>query len=114
MKLQIDDTRLRLRLSEEQLATLLATGRLDADLRCPSGERAHRVLVLEDGLGEPACAGDLMDLRIRLPRTAFQAFAAERPRRDGFSFAAGGLEIDVEVDVRDSRRRQVASGAGAG
>lgn len=112
MKLQIDNTRLRLRLSEDQLAALASDGRLAADLCCPSGERASRVIVLEDGLAAATCDGDLMDLRVRLPRQAFLAFAAERPRRDGFSFTFAGLEIGIEVDVRDSRRRQAALPSG--
>lgn len=111
MKLQIDGPHLRLRLSEGQLDTLLQKGRLDADLHCPTGVRATRVLVIEETLSVPACDGDLMDLRIRLPRAAFAAFAVERPRRDGFAFAYKGLDVSVEVDVRDSRRRQ-AAGAG--
>lgn len=114
MKLQIDNTHLRLRLTEDQLAALATDGRLDAGLRCPSGERANRVIVLEDALAAPTCDGDLMDLRVRLPRQAFLAFVAERPRRDGFSFATDGFEIAVEVDVRDSRRRQAAAQSGAG
>ena len=109
MKLQIDETLLRLRLSEDQLATLIGDGRLAAGVRCPSGERASRVIVLEEALATPACVGDLMDLRLRLPRAAFAAFAAERPRRDGYSFSSAGLDISVEVDVRDSRRRQRAA-----
>lgn len=104
MKLQIDGPHLRLRLSEEQLAALLGEGRLTSSLRCPSGERATRVLVLDETLTAPACAGDLMDLRVLLPRGAFAAFAAERPRRDGFTFASDGIEISIEVDVRDSRK----------
>lgn len=109
MKLQIDGPHLRLRLSEGQLETLLQEGRLDADLHCPTGERATRVLVIDEALSVPACDGDLMDLRIRLPRAAFTAFAMERPRRDGFSFASASLDVSVEVDVRDSRRRQAAT-----
>lgn len=104
MKLQIDGPHLRLRLSEEQLAALLGENRLEAGLRCPSGERASRVLVLEEALPLPLCDGDLMDLRIRLPRAAFAAFAAERPRRDGFTFSCDDIEISIEVDVRDSRK----------
>lgn len=112
MKLQIDADRLRFRLSEDQLDLLRRDGRLVATLVCPTGERANRVIVLEDGLVQAICDGDLMDLRVRLPRLGFEAFAAERPRRDGFSFTTERLAIDVEVDVRDSRRKQVANAPG--
>jgi len=37
------------------------------------------------------------------------SFAAARPRRDGYTFTAHGLEIAVEVDVRDSRRRRTGA-----
>ena len=60
------------------------------------------------------CEGDLMDLRVALPRDAFLAFAAERPRRDGFAFACGPLQIVVEVDVRDSHRVRRAASSTAG
>jgi hypothetical protein len=114
MKLQIEEGRLRLRLTEAQLDTLLRDSRVDASLPCPSGERAHRVLVLDTGLTAATCDGDLMDLRIGLPRAGFEAFASERPRRDGFVFTAGAVEITVEVDVRDSRRRQLTGNPAVG
>jgi hypothetical protein len=114
MKLQIEEDRLRLRLTESQLDTLLREGRWEASLPCPTGERAHRVLVLDSGLAAATFDGDLMDLRIGLPRGEFESFAAERPRRDGFTFTAGVLEITVEVDVRDSRRRQLSGNSAPG
>jgi hypothetical protein len=105
MKLQIDGPRLRLRLAEDELARLLRDRHLEAHLPCPNGGQARRAIVLEDGLAEANCDGDLMDLRVRLPLAAFLGFTAERPRRDGFSFAIHALEVSIEVDVRDSRKR---------
>lgn len=110
MRLQIDGSRLRLRLSEEQLALLLEGGRLDAALHCPNGASAGRTLVLDEAGSTPRVEGDLMNLRIRLPRDDFMRFAAERPRRDGFAFACSGIDASIDVDVRDSRRRLGASG----
>jgi hypothetical protein len=107
MKLQIDDQRLRLRLSEEQLDELTRERRLEATLQGPGASRSTRTLMLEEGLMTPVCKGDLMQLQIVLPLTEFLAFARERPRRDGFAFTSDRLELSVEVDVRDSRRRQV-------
>jgi len=108
MKLQIDGTHLRLRLSEAQLATLFDSGHIVAALPCPNGSLARRALQLDDTIEVPACKGDLLDLRIRLPSAAFLAFAAARPRRDGYRFTSNDLDIDIEVDVRDSRRQQAA------
>lgn len=109
MKLNIDGDRLRLRLSEDQLDRLQRERQLEAELACANGRLARRTLVLDAGLDLPACEGDLMALRVRLPHAAFLAFVNERPRRDGFSFSADTLEITVEVDVRDSRRKQAAA-----
>jgi hypothetical protein len=107
MKLQIDDQRLRLRLSEEQLDELTREGRLEATLLGPGASRSTRTLMLEEDLSTPVCKGDLMQLQIILPQAEFLAFARERPRRDGFVFTSERLDLSVEVDVRDSRRRQV-------
>lgn len=105
MKLQIDGVQIRLRLSEDQLETLLREGFVQAALTCPDGQLAQRWLILDPDLPAPACDGNLMHFTTRLPRAQFVAFAAERPRRDGVSFMAGELRVDVEVDVRDSYRR---------
>ena len=113
MKLQIEGQALRLRLSEAELDTVLALGQLENRIACPNGHVATRQLALIDGAGEPSLRGDLMALHIDLPRAAFADFAAERPRRDGFGFSGAGLEVSVEVDVRDSRRHQVGSRSGA-
>jgi hypothetical protein len=113
MKLQIAAGQLRLRLSEEELALLAADGSFHHAVPCPDGATAHCRLTLQVDTEAGQCEGDLMDLRVVLPRDAFLAFAAERPRRDGFVFACGPLRIVVEVDVRDSHRvRRMASPAG--
>lgn len=104
MKLQLDGDRLRLRLSEAELTQLSQEGALRQRWRCPDGDSADCRLSLRDEAGEGHCEGNLMDMRIMLPREAFLAFAAERPRRDGFAFDCGPLKVLVEVDVRDSHR----------
>lgn len=110
MKLQVAASQLRLRLSEEELASLGADGSFHHAVPCPDGSIAHCRLTLQADANAGDCEGDLMDLRVALPRDAFLAFAAERPRRDGFAFACGPLRIVVEVDVRDSHRvRRAAS-----
>lgn len=104
MKLQIEGQALRLRLSENELDTLLEFGQLENRITCPNGRVATRQLALIGDTAETNLRGDLMALHIDLPRAAFADFAAERPRRDGFGFNSAGLEISVEVDVRDSRK----------
>lgn len=104
MKLQVACGQLRLRLSEQELALLTTHGSFAQAMPCPDGSAAQCRLVLDAQAEAGQCRGDLMDLQLLLPRAAFLAFAAERPRRDGFAFAQGPLRISVEVDVRDSHR----------
>ncbi len=112
MKLQIAAGQLRLRLSEEELALLAADGMFRHAVPCPDSGIALCRLTLEPDADAGRCDGNLMDLQVVLPRDAFLAFAAERPRRDGFAFACGPLRIVVEVDVRDSHRvRRMSSPA---
>lgn len=106
MKLQVDAGALRLRLSEAELARLIADGVFEQAVDCPDGSSARCRLSLQDGLAEGRCEGHLMDLRVALPQTDFLAFAGARPRRDGYGFACGPLRVSVEVDVRDSHRRR--------
>lgn len=114
MKLQLDGIRIRLRLSEAELDALLADGHLDQSWTCADGSTAQCRLVLDPEGAGGRCAGNLMDLRVALPRAAFLAFAAERPRRDGFDFGAGAQAVTVEVDVRDSHRRKREAAAASG
>ena len=114
MKLQVAAGQLRLRLSEEELALLTAGGSFHHAVPCPDGSNACCRLTLRAAADAGDCEGDLMDLRVALPRDAFLAFAAERPRRDGFAFACGPLRIVVEVDVRDSHRVRRAASSTAG
>lgn len=105
MKLQVDSQTLRFRLSEAELAGLLRGGSCEDGLRLGDGRVALRAVHLVDDSVAPDLSGDLMDLRATLPRAGFQAFAVERPRRDGFSFTATcGVAVSVEIDVRDSHR----------
>jgi hypothetical protein len=104
MKLNIDIDRLRLRLSEAELEQVLAHGRIDQMWNCPDGTTAHCALTLDTLESSNRCLGNLMRLEITLQREAFAAFAAERPRRDGFAFSQGKTSISVDIDVRDSHR----------
>jgi len=104
MKLQLHGNDYRVRLSEAELAQLLTEGTLVEAWPCPDTTRAQCRLFLHDAADGGTCNGNLMDLHLGLPRAAFAAFAAERPRRDGFALACGQLRVLVEVDVRDSHR----------
>ncbi|MBN8263156.1 MAG: hypothetical protein J0M21_00705 [Xanthomonadales bacterium] len=104
MKLQLDGHHLRLRLDEAELTQLATDGQLAECWPGIDGDEAHCRLRLDAGATEPACAGNFTDLEVVLPRAGFLAFAAERPRRDGFNFQAGTVVVSVEIDVRDSRR----------
>ncbi|MBL8300605.1 MAG: hypothetical protein JNN30_19880 [Rhodanobacteraceae bacterium] len=104
MKLQLDQGHYRLRLTEDDLARLIDQGTLLQEWPCPDGAAARCELGLRDDIASADCSGTLMALCLALPRASFETFAAARPRRDGFSFQARGVEVIVDVDVRDSRR----------
>lgn len=107
MKLQVQGQIARIRLSEDELGTLLMHGRCSDETRFGALGRWQRELVLvPSATGGLAVAGGAWTLQV--PRAAFEAFAGERPRRDGFLMPASdcaGLDISIEVDVRDSRKR---------
>jgi hypothetical protein len=108
MKLNLDVDRIRLRICEAELERLVSDAAIEQAWVCPDGTVAYCVLELAARTHAADCSGDLMRLRVVLPQEAFLAFAAERPRRDGYTFTQGRLRIDVEVDVRDSHRRSMA------
>ena len=113
MKLQVAASQLRLRLSEEELALLTADGSFQHVMPCPDGSTARCRLTLRAETDTGQCEGDLMDLQVILPHDAFLAFVAARPRRDGFAFFCGALDITVDVDVRDSHRlRRTSASSG--
>ena len=106
MKLQVQGQAVRVRLSEDELAELLDQGRCSDVTSLGMLGRWQRDLMLVPclvgGLGTEGATWSL-----RVPRAAFEAFASERPRRDGFVLPAGGcagLDLTIEVDVRDSRK----------
>lgn len=110
MKLKLEGQNACIRLGEAELDLLLAGEALAACTATPFGSWRWQ-LVLGEGV-------QLLDLvsgvwTLTLPGESFRVFAAERPRRDGFSLAltvadAAPLQLSVEVDVRESRRRQLA------
>lgn len=111
MKLNVDTSRLRLRLSEDELGRLIKQGSIEQIWSCPDGSSARCVLRLMPSHDAAFCGGNMQALDVRLPHQDFVAFAAERPRRDGFTFVQGDIRVSVEVDVRDSHRRRSAQSA---
>ncbi len=107
MKLQVQGQSVRVRLSEDDLAALLEGGRCSDVTSLGTLGCWQRDLILVPALvGGLSAEGGTWSLRV--PRAAFEAFAGERPRRDGFVLPGGdgaGLDITIEVDVRDSRKR---------
>ncbi len=111
MKLQLEGQSARLRLGEAELDHLLAGEVLTERTATPLGSWDwHLALGGEGGLTCPVPGRWLLTL----PDQAFRAFSAERPRRDGFVLDLSApdtvpLQVSVEVDVRESRRRQAAA-----
>lgn len=109
MKLQLEGQSARIRLGEAELDRLLAGEPQAEDVKTPLGVWGWRA-VLGNGASLTCEAPGRWLLTI--PGSEFRAFAAERPRRDGFVMDlavpdAGPLQVSIEVDVRESRRRQV-------
>lgn len=112
MKLNIDTNRIRLRLSEDELEQLIDRGSIEQVWNCPDGSSAHCALRLKTDSESAFCGGNMQAMHIDLPRERFLAFAAERPRRDGFAFDQEDIRILIDIDVRDSHRRRAMQGSG--
>jgi len=109
MKCQLAAQTLRLRIDEAELDRLLQVGVIEDTTTFAPGLLQSRRLRLVDAAA-PALHVDASVLTVALPRAQFEAFAAERPRRDGLDFdwpvaETQPLRVVVEIDVRDSHRR---------
>ena len=109
MKCRLAAQSLRLRIDEDELERLLREGAIEDTTAFAPGVHWRRRLRL-DAIDAPTLHHDAAALTVTLPRGAFEAFAAERPRRDGIDFVwpvpgEAPLRIGVEIDVRDSHRR---------
>lgn len=111
MKLQIEDQRLRFRISEAELTRLLAGTTLSDETRLGPSDHRWRHLRLQPGTGPRLDWGD-GQITLHLPRTAVEDYAASLPRRDALRFtldcAGEAVTLDFEVDVRDSVRTRLA------
>lgn len=116
MKLQIQQQSLRFRIDEDELARLLEHGVCASTTWLGNSRSIAQTLQLIDAAPATLEVGDGC-ITARLPREDFAAFAAERPRRDGFVFevdagAHAPLQVCVEIDVRDSRRKGLQRAGG--
>ncbi len=108
MRVQLQGQALRLRIDEEELASLLAGGAVENATRWPDGrvERQRLVLAAQNGWRRSDS-----DWCVELAEAAARELAMRLPSREGLSFALttpGGevLEVLFDVDVRDSVRQR--------
>ncbi len=111
MKMQIQQQQLRIRLSESELEQLLVQRECMDETKLPDGGCHQRYLQLSDQ-SRPSTEFLSWRWSISVPHADFIQFVDARPRRDSlqFVFDVDGqttLIIDLEIDVRDSRRKQV-------
>lgn len=117
MKVQMQGQSLRVRISEAELARLLAGEAIDNLTRLPGGECCrHEVRVV--GGDEPTLLAGEGGWTLSLSRGQLDPYVARLPCREGLAFrlAVGigpDLEVDFEVDVRDSVRSRGTSRRGA-
>ena len=108
MKVQLKQQTLRLRIDEAELERLLAGDVLDNATTWPDGRTTHQQLELADGPGWQR-RGD--GWRIQLAATDVRSLAERLPSRDGLHAEIpvpgySPLELQFDVDVRDSTRRR--------
>lgn len=117
MKVQMQGQSLRVRVSEAELAKLQAGETADNLTRLPGGAMCRQeVGVVEDD--EPALVATRDGWTLHLPRALLGPYVARLPCRDGLVFrlpvdAGAELEVDFEVDVRDSVRSRGTPRRGA-
>jgi hypothetical protein len=107
MKLQIEGQRLRFRISEAELKRLLDGVTVTDTSRLSPMREMQRRLRLGEG-HEVMLDWSAEAIELRLPRSAVEAYVEGLPRRDALSVSVGegalALQLDFEVDVRDSVR----------
>jgi len=109
MKVQCSEQRLRLRVDEAELARLQRGEAVTMRTITPVGAWQSGIELID--AVEPEWRGNLAEWLIRLPQAAVAAYASQLPMRDALRFELpidGGacLQLDFEVDVRDSVRRR--------
>ncbi|NII11233.1 hypothetical protein [Oleiagrimonas sp. C23AA] len=113
MKLQMEAQHLRFRISEKELATLLDGGAVDNLTTLDEGHHIGQRVTLADS-DHASLDTRPTPWQLRLPRTAVAAYARRLPTREGLHFhlpraESAVLEIQFDVDVRDSARTRLSS-----
>ena len=114
MKLQFEGQRLRVRIDEDELATLFAGGVVQARTHVADAFDLLCALRLSEDV-EARIGGTAAEWSVHLPLAPVRELATRLPTRDGLSFdvasrdAARGLSMQFDVDVRDSARRLKAA-----
>lgn len=111
MKLQIEGQKLRVRIDEDELASLLDGHPLRSKTRFADAFSMQVELSLGGGDGA-SLSGQADAWRIALPAAAVREHAARLPTREGLRYVVQervdgvALELLFDVDVRDSVRRR--------
>lgn len=110
MKVQLQGQQIRLRISEAELARLQAGEVVENLTRLPAGLPLRQWLRLDEG-SQPALPAETDGWGCLLPRAELARYVARLPCREGLRLrlplaegAEEAVEIDLEVDVRDSVR----------
>jgi hypothetical protein len=104
MKIQFQEGLMRVRSDETELAELLDGG----ELALKVASAGQSVFSLKVQLAERLALRPGKSWRLDLPADQVRAFAGTLPRRDALVFQLPGatqpIQLDFEVDVRDSRK----------
>lgn len=109
MRVQMQEQHLRLRLQEDELRQLLDGGTVENRTTLPDGQHATQQVHLAQSIAWHADAGAW---RIALPAVDVHGYARRLPTRDGLRYTldtpqGGSLELQFDVDVRDSTRKRM-------
>lgn len=108
MKVQLQGQSLRLRIDEAELARLQGGEEITNTTALPGpGHCTQRLRVA--AVDQAAFSGSADDWRLALPSAPLEAYIAKLPCKQGLSFtlplpSGPALEVEFEVDVRDSAR----------
>jgi hypothetical protein len=109
MKLQLQSQHLRFRITEAELVRLLDGLPVGEGIRIGAIERQWRMRLHDSAAAQLEWTAT--DMELCLPRGPVLEYVKGLPRRDGlcFSVAQGQhvLEVEFEVDVRDSVRTRM-------
>ena len=125
MKIQIQQQSLRLRVDERELSRLLSGAVVMNQTRLGvAGTWCLSLSLSADGGDQIALSGTVAALTIVLPLAHVEALQARLPSRDGLTFHVPGsngdehgcsaLQLQFDVDVRDSLRERGRSPARSG